>query len=68
MGPKNAVEKLRCVKCRKDGTAKWQEVAEGRKRKLVGLTDGFKSIDKGGRDGTAIVCAVCGTKITPSPT
>jgi hypothetical protein len=63
METKNAVERVQCPKCRKDGCAKWQEGQERKGRKLIGLTAGFKSIDKGGRDGTVIVCAGCGTRI-----
>jgi hypothetical protein len=64
MATKSAIEKLRCPKCKKDGSAKWQEPAEQRKRKLIGLSAGFKSIDKGGHEGQLIVCADCGSKIT----
>ena len=55
-------EKLHCAKCEKDGSASW-EVTDGRghpQRKLVGLTAGFKSVDKGGRDGPSIACDTCG--------
>jgi hypothetical protein len=70
MATKRVDEKLRCAKCKRDGTATW-EVAEGRgwpsrnAPTLIGLTAGFKSIDKGGRDGPIVKCASCGAIVAP---
>lgn len=38
--------------------------ARNRLRKLVGLTAGFKSVDKGDREGLTIACADCGAAIS----
>ena len=64
-------EDLRCPTCRINGAATWEEApavpharARNRLRGLVGLTAGFKSVDKGGRDGLTITCAGCGARIT----
>ena len=68
-------EKLRCAKCRKNGTATWENMGEpasaarpararNRLRKLVGLSTGFKSVDRGGREGLVIACSGCGAAIS----
>jgi hypothetical protein len=70
-GPAQINEDLRCPKCKISGAATWEETAapvpharaRNRLRKLVGLTAGFKSIDKGGREGPVITCGGCGGRI-----
>ena len=77
--PTQVSQDLRCPRCKISGAATWEETpapalhtpaaharARNRLRKLVGLTAGFKSVDKGGRDGLTIACASCGARIASS--
>ncbi|MHB1206596.1 MAG: hypothetical protein ACYCZX_13585 [Rhodospirillaceae bacterium] len=78
--PLQVSQDLRCPRCRISGAATWEEIpspaahpslarfeagrARNRLRKLVGLTAGFKSVDKGDREGLTIACADCGAAIS----
>ena len=72
-GPLQVSEQLRCARCKVSGAVTWEEEpsavpyarARNRLRKLVGLTAGFKSIDRGTRDGPEITCDGCGARIAP---
>lgn len=64
---------LRCATCLTSGVVTWEETApavpvaraRNRLRQLVDLTAGFKSTDRGGRDGPVITCSGCGARISP---
>ncbi len=72
------LQRLRCATCLTIGAVTWEDVtwddtrpaaphgrARNRLRKLVGLTAGFKSIDRGDRAGPVIACSGCGAPIAP---
>ncbi len=72
-GPLRVSEHLSCPRCEVSGVVTWEEDvpavsyarARNRLRKLVGLTAGFKSIDRGARNGPEITCDGCGARLLP---
>ena len=72
-GPFQVSERVRCARCEVSGAVTWEEEppavpyvrARNRLRKLVGLTAGFKSIDRGARNGPEIACYSCGARLLP---